>query len=250
MFDSHAHLTDEKFKDDRKEVISRAVDAGMTGILTIHSPLEDRENFKELIDNYEFIYGAVGVHPGDKPDKEAVNSINDMLQDKKIVAVGEIGLDYHYKDNPPGDIQIKMLQAQLQLARENNLPVIIHCRDAWEDMIKILCREKVCRGVMHCFSGEEEMMKKCLDMGLYISIAAPVTFPNAEKTRRIAEVVPLEKLLVETDCPYLSPQAMRGKRNEPAYLKYTIEKIAEIKKTSVSEIINITTRNTKNLFRI
>lgn len=246
MFDSHAHLTEENFRADRKEVIERAVSAGVTNILVINGSADKQDDFRELLDNYEFIYGACGIHPLDKPS----GIIPDLAAHKKIVAVGEIGLDYYYSDSLPKDSQISLFREQIELAGRKGLPVIIHCREAWSDMMKILSEEKVRHGVMHCFSGDEEMMEKCLDAGLYISLSGTVTFPNAEKTRRIAELVPLEKLLVETDCPYLSPQAVRGERNEPAYLKYTIEKIAEIRNMAVNELIKITAANAKNLFGI
>jgi TatD DNase family protein len=250
LIDSHAHLTDDKFSDDYKEAIKRAVDAGVKGIVTVLTSPDREPLFRELLENYEFIYGAAGIHPAEAGGRVSWDNIDKIYGNGKVVAVGEIGLDYHYNDNPPKETQVATLRSQLALAKRNDLPVIIHCRDAWDDMLKILKEEKTIKGVMHCFSGSKEMMAACLETGLYISIAAPVTYPNAAETRQVAQAVPADRLLVETDCPYLAPQPMRGKRNEPAFLKYTVEKIAELRKTAVEEIIKITSNNAKTLFGI
>ena len=251
MFDSHAHLTDVKFGNDRRETVERARAAGVDGIITIHSPVEDAKPFLELMEEYDCIYGAAGIHPGDKAaDRLNAGFDTGILEHKKVVAVGEIGLDYYWKDNPPFEIQKELFEMQLDLAAGRGLPVIIHCRDAWKDMLGILENRGAIKGVMHCFSGDVELMEKCLDAGLYISIAGPVTYPKAEKARQVAAAVPAERLLVETDCPYLAPQEFRGKRNEPAYVCSTLRKIAELRNISPEEAGRITTENTRKLFGI
>jgi len=229
MFDTHAHLADSRFDIDRTKVIDNAIQEGILGVVCICSDFEKLDVFYQLLDEYDFIYGAVGIHPN------------------KIVALGEIGLDYYY-ENSPRDIQKEVFQNQLALAKQRNLPVIIHSREAMKDTLDILQNEEIHHGVIHCFSGTEDDMRICLDMGLYISLAGPVTFPKASNLQNIARLVPPGKLLVETDSPYLAPQSVRGKRNEPSFLKYIIQKVSSLRGVSPKEIGQITFQNARKLF--
>lgn len=248
MFDTHAHLADPRFDPDRREVIQNARDNGLSGIICVCSDLERLGIFYRLLEEYPFVYGAVGVHPHDASTYlHLQDKLHQALQHKKIVALGEIGLDYHYQ-NSPRDTQKEIFAMQLDLARERELPVIIHSREAIKDTLQILEGGKVSRGVMHCFSGMEKDVEDFLGLGLFISFAGPVTFPKASETRNTARTVPVERLMVETDCPYLAPQPVRGKRNEPRYVKYVVQKIAALLETSGEEIEEVTSRNAHRLF--
>jgi len=250
MFDTHAHLTDSRFHKERDRVIERAVKEGMSGIICVCSDFKELDVFYHLLDEYDCIYGAVGIHPHDASAHRRLESrLNEALAHSKIVALGEIGLDYYY-ENSPRDIQKRVFQSQLNLAKQQNLPVIIHSREAMEDTLSILYKEKVNGGVMHCFSGKEEDVQVFLDMGFYISIAGPVTFPRAFKLQNVARFVPLNRLLVETDSPYLAPQPVRGKRNEPLFVKYVIQKIASLREIPEERISQITSRNARKLFKL
>jgi len=261
VFDSHAHLDHENFDIDRTDVIARAKEEGVKGILCVCSDLRNTGVFMELLQENDLIRGAAGIHPHDAKDAEELwETLEIVLGFQGIVALGEIGLDYHY-ENSPRDIQKEVFRRQLKIARKKSLPFIIHCREAIPDTLQILKEsglisgrelpekgEVLWTGVMHCYSGSEKDLKSFLDMGLYISIAGPVTFPGAIKTRAVANSVPLDRLLVETDCPYLSPHPVRGRRNEPAYLKYIVEEIARIKGSRPEEVERATTENAKALF--
>lgn len=254
LFDTHAHLTDKAFKDDLEKVIDNALKADIERILCVCDDINYTEKFIELLENYDFIFGAVGIHPHEV-EKGDLNKIPPLLSLKKTVALGEIGLDYHYlyeKSNKENEIKMQkeLFKAQLKIAKEKNIPVIIHCREAWQDVMKIIEEEKINSGVFHCFSGNENELKWCLKKGFYISFAGPVTYPNANSLRKLAEITPVDRLLIETDCPYLTPQQFRGKRNEPAYVRFTAQKIAEIRKISVEEISQITFQNACRLFKV
>lgn len=250
MFDTHAHLADSRFDKDRKKVIENAVREGVSGIVCVCSDFEEIDTFYKLLEEYDFIYGAAGVHPHDASSyKRLLLKFHKVLEYDKIVALGEIGLDYYY-ENSPRDIQKEVFKKQLSLAKKRGLPVIIHSREAMRDTLSILRNEEINQGVMHCFSGTEEDMEACLDMGLYISLAGPVTFPKALKLQKIARIVPLDKLLVETDSPYLAPDPVRGKRNEPSYVKYILQKIASVRGISPEEVARITSQNARRVFRL
>ncbi len=253
LIDTHAHLEMPQFDGDRDEVIKRTVESGISLIIDVGSDLSGSRTALELARRYDFIYASAGIHPHEVKGVtiETYKEIREMLSDPKVVAVGEIGLDY-YKDYSPRDIQQREFINQIRIAKEFKKPVIVHCRDAREDTLKILKDEKVSEigGIMHYFSGDEEMARRCMDMGFYISFAGPVTYPNAERLRSVVKSIPTNRLLTETDCPYLAPQQMRGKRNEPAYVRYVAEKIAEVKGLSLEDIERIIELNVYNLFRI
>jgi TatD DNase family protein len=254
LFDTHAHLNDEKFNDDREETIARARENGVSYICNIGYNRETIETSLELTRTYDFIYTAIGWHPQDAKtltDEDLAWIEKLASEEDKVVAIGEIGLDYYW-DTSPKDIQQDVFRKQIRLARKLKLPIIIHDRDAHQDILDILREEKAeeVGGIMHCFSGSPEMARQCIDMNFYISLGGPVTFKNAKKPKEVAEMVPLERLLIETDCPYLTPEPYRGKRNESAYVRYVAEKIAELKNISFEQLAEITTANAKNLFHI
>lgn len=261
MFDTHAHLTDSRFNGDRDDIVQSAREEGMEGIICVCSDFEELDVFYTLLEKYDFIYGAVGVHPHDASQYGRLQSkLNEVLAKDKVVAVGEIGLDYYYQ-NSPRDTQKEAFISQLTLAKQKNMPVIIHTREAIGDTKEILQEkfqgmqgkrqhEAVFKGVMHCFSGEKEDMDFFVNMGLFVSLAGPVTFPKALNLQEIAKFVPAQRLLVETDCPYLAPQPVRGKRNEPCFVKYVIQKISSLRGLSQKELAKISSENAKRLFRI
>lgn len=253
LVDSHAHLDSGQYDNDRDEAIERAKINGISHILTIGCDLESSEKNVAIAQQYEQVYAAVGVHPHDAPEinAESLERLRVLLSQPKVVALGEIGLDY-YRDRCPRDVQRNAFRAQIQLAKAVKKPIIVHDRDAHEDVMQILKEEKAAEvgGVLHCFSGDQAMAQRCLDLGFYLSFPGLITYPKNEHTRTIVADVPIERLLVETDCPYLAPQKYRGKRNEPAYVRYTAEKIAEIKNLSIEDVARITSRNCYDLFGI
>jgi TatD DNase family protein len=253
LIDTHAHLDMREFSDDREDVIKRAFDAGVEYIVTIGTTVESSRDAVMLADKYDGIYAAIGIHPHEVKDilHPAYDIIRHFAQHKKVVAYGEIGLDYHYEHSPRSD-QKRKLRDMLREARELDLPVIIHDRDAHEDMLQILSEEwsPDLGGVMHCFSGDAAMAKKLIEMGFSLSIAGPVTFPKAEALREVVRQIPIEHLLIETDAPYLAPQPMRGKRNEPAFVRHTAEMIAQVKGLTFDDVARITSFNAMQLFGI
>jgi len=252
LFDSHAHLDDNRFDDDRAEVIARAREAGLVGIVNAGACMASSARSIALAEEYDFIYAAVGIHPHDA--KEAKECDYDQLagwtSNAKVVAIGEIGLDYYY-DLSPRDVQQQVFVRQLDVARQCNKPFIIHDRDAHGDIMSILKKEaKGLSGVLHCYSGSWEMAKEILKMGFYISFAGPVTYAKDGKLKEVAANVPLERLLVETDCPYLTPKPYRGRRNEPAYVQFTAEEVASVRGMEFAALAEAATANTKRLFGI
>lgn len=250
FFDSHAHYDDDAFDADRDELLSSLLQNNVSNIINIGADMPSSRRSVQLAEKYEFMYAAVGVHPHDAKnytsDDEA--ELAKLCAHPRVVAIGEIGLDYHY-DNSPRDIQKEVFKKQLELAKKLRMPVIIHSREATEDTLSIL-KEFSPRGVVHCFSGSVETAKTVLDMGMYISLGGPVTYKNAVKTVEVAEFVPIDRLLIETDCPYLAPVPYRGKRNSSLFIHATAEKLADIKGISVEELARITAENTKKLFNI
>jgi TatD DNase family protein len=252
LTDTHTHLNAEQFDKDRGEVIQRAIDNGITRILNIGFNRETIPTSMELAEKYSFIYSAVGWHPQDAKDMtpQDLEWIESLCSHPKVVAIGEIGLDYYW-DTSPKDVQQTVFREQIRLARKVNMPIIIHNRDAHQDIVQILKEEKAeeVGGVMHCFSGSWEVAKQCLDMNFYISFGGPVTFKNAKQPKEVLSKVPLDRLLVETDAPYLTPHPFRGKRNETGYVRLVAEAAAEIKQLKLEEIARITTENANNLFK-
>lgn len=251
FFDSHAHLDDDRFSPDREKVINSLKKNGVDFYINVGADMLSSEKSIKLAEEYDFIYASVGVHPHDAASlaEEDMARLKKMLTHKKVVALGEIGLDYFY-DNSPRDIQKKWFIRQLQIAKETDMPVIIHCRDAVGECMDIIRKSEHKKGVMHCFSGSAETAEELASMGWYVSFSGSVTFKSAEKLRRAASAVPLDRLMIETDSPYLSPEPVRGTRNTPQNVRYVAEKIAEIKQISVEEVAKITFENAKKFFNI
>ncbi len=253
LFDTHVHLNAEQFDEDLEEVISRAREAGVENMVVVGFDRPTIDRAMELIGQYDFLYAAIGWHPVDAIDMkdEDLVWIEELSRHPKVVAIGEMGLDYHW-DKSPKDVQKEVFRKQIQLAKKVKLPIVIHNRDATQDIVDILREEGADEvgGIMHCFSGSPEIAQECVDMNFYISLGGPVTFKNAKKPKEVAKEIPLEKLLIETDCPYLAPHPYRGKRNEPAYVKLVAEQIAELKEVSLEVVEKMTTENAKKLFNI
>lgn len=253
LFDTHTHLDATQFDEDRAEVIERARAAGVHKLINIGFNRESIPTTMALAQQYDFIYAAVGWHPVDSIYMlpEDLDWIASLCDHSKVVAIGEIGLDYHW-DTSPKDVQQRVFREQIQLARQKRKPIVIHNRDAHEDVVRLLKEEdaKDVGGVMHCYSGSWETAKRCLDMNFYISFGGPVTFKNARQPKEVLSKVPLDRLLIETDAPYLSPHPHRGKRNESAFVRLVAETAAEITGKSVEEIAKITTENAMRCFGI
>ncbi len=251
--DSHAHLIDKAFKSDEEEVIKRAQDKGVRLIINLGYDLKTSLAAVKLAEDYNSIYASVGIHPheaGKVPDNYQ-ERLKKLAQKEKVVALGEIGLDY-YRDLSPREKQKEVFRELLRVAREIRYPVIIHDREAHDDILKILEEEKGGEngGVLHCFSGDWNMAQKCIDMGFYISIAGPVTFKKSDKLQEVAKKLPLNRMLVETDCPYLAPVPFRGKRNEPSYVKFTLERIASLRGDRWEDLAQATYDNTRRVFNL
>lgn len=250
IWDTHAHLDNEEFNSDREQVIQRALQAGITNLINIgHSELSSK-NSVSLAEKYPFIYAAVGIHPHDAKDCNAKTWIllERLAQNPKVVAWGEIGLDY-YRDLSPRDIQRKVFIQQLELANEAALPIVIHNRDAHGDILQIIKKHlPEAGGVFHSYSGSWEMAKELLAMGFYLSFSGPLTYKNARHTVEVASKVPEDRFVVETDCPYLTPEPNRGKRNEPAYVLEVVKKIAEIRGITIEQTARRSSQNAAKLF--
>ncbi|WP_058300441.1 TatD family hydrolase [Gorillibacterium timonense] len=253
LTDSHAHLNAPEFDEDREETIARAREAGVTRIVNIGFNRETIPTSLKLAEAYDFIWTAVGWHPQDAKDMlpEDLDWIEELCKHEKVVAIGEIGLDYYW-DTSPKEVQDRVFREQIRLARKVGKPIIIHDRDAHHDVVETLKQEKAAEvgGIMHCFSGSWETAKLCLDMNFYISFGGPVTFKNARQPKEVLAQVPLDRLLLETDSPYLTPHPFRGKRNESAHVRLVAEAAAEIKGLPVEEIARITTENAIRLLGI
>ncbi|MFJ7851057.1 TatD family hydrolase [Peribacillus sp. NPDC097206] len=253
LFDTHVHVNAEQFNEDLEEVIERAQEAGVKNMVVVGFDRPTITRAMELVEIYDFMFAAIGWHPVDAIDmtEEDLQWIEELSAHPKIVAIGEMGLDYHW-DKSPKEIQKEVFRKQIRLAKKVKLPIIIHNREATADTVSILKEEGASEvgGIMHCFSGSAETALECIDMNFYISLGGPVTFKNAKKPKEVAAAVPLDRLLIETDCPYLAPHPFRGKRNEPSYVKLVAEQIADIKQLSVEEVSQATTSNAKKLFGI
>ncbi|APF22749.1 TatD family hydrolase [Clostridium butyricum] len=232
IIDSHSHYDDESFNDDREEVLNQITSNGVIGILNCASSYESLKATDELTKKYDYIYGALGIHP------ENANEMNDNVlkeiksyikENSKIIAIGEIGLDYYWDENPSKEIQKEVFRKQLNLAKELGLPVVIHDRDAHQDTLEAMKEFPEVTGVVHCFSGSVEFARECVKLGYYIGFTGVVTFKNAKKVVEVVRDIPLDRILVETDCPYMAPEPNRGKRNKSDYIEHIINKIAQIK---------------------
>lgn len=261
LFDSHCHLDDERFDEDREEIIEKIKESGVTKLVSAGYSIEGSRKGVELSKKYEFIYTTCGLSPNDIPqteeelwkDMEKIKKIvEENLEYKKIVAIGEIGLDYYWeKDNERRELQKKAFVKQIELANDFNLPIVIHTRDAVMDTIEILKKNNVNKkGVFHCCPLNRELVKEALKLDFYISFAGPVTFKNSKNANEIIQMVPNDKILIETDSPYLSPEPLRGKRNDPRNVKYIAQKIADVKGLSINEVAEITNQNAKRIFLI
>ncbi|RTE08088.1 TatD family hydrolase [Paenibacillus whitsoniae] len=250
LTDSHTHLNAEQFNEDQAEVIQRALEAGVTRMVNVGFNRETIPSSIELAEKYDFIYTTVGWHPVDAIDMMPgdLEWIEALCKHEKVVAIGEIGLDYYW-DKSPKDVQQRVFREQIRLARKLGMPIVIHNRDAHQDILQILKEEKAAEvgGIMHCFSGSWETAKQCLEMNFHISFGGPVTFKNAKQPKEVLAQVPLDRLLIETDAPYLTPHPFRGKRNESAYVRLVAETAAEIRGLSLEELAAITTRNAMGL---
>ena len=252
LFDTHAHMDDRAFDADREELIRSFPGQGLALVMNPGCSLESSRNVNALTREFPFLYGAVGSHPdvADEVDEAVLEEYRQIVAgNPKIKAIGEIGLDYHYEDIPR-DIQKKAFRLQLELARELKLPVIVHERDAHEDGMAIVKEFPTVTGVFHCYSGSAEMARQLVELGWYIGFTGVLTFKNARKAVEVASSIPLERIVLETDCPYMAPEPFRGKRNDPGKLYRMAEKLAEIRNVSVEEIHRITTENGKQLYRI
>ncbi len=250
IFDTHAHYDDLKFDEDRVELLSSMPQKGVEHVINCGCDLASCKKSIELCEKFDFFYCALGIHPSEiseNADNE-LEEIKKLTAYEKCVAVGEIGLDYHY-DFVPKDIQLEFFEKQLQFAIESDLPVIVHDREAHEDTLKLLQKYKP-KGVLHCFSGSVEMAKEIVKLGMYIGLGGAVTFKNARKPLEVAEYLPIERLLLETDCPYMSPVPFRGKRCSSDMIAYTAEKIAEVRACDTQELIDKTRQNALELFKI
>lgn len=253
LFDTHAHYDDEKFDMDRYEVIEAAHKSGVSYILNASSNIASSAAGISLAEEFEFVYAAVGVHPHNvgETNDNTIATLADFARNPKVVAIGEIGLDYYY-DYSPRELQKDLFAKQINLAKNLNLPIIVHDRDAHEDVMKIIKAEnaKTVGGVLHCYSGSVEMAQELLKNNFYISVGGPLTFKNASKVIEVVKSVRFDRLLIETDCPYLAPEPKRGRRNDSSYIRLVAQKIAEIKGVSFEEAASITTENAKRLFNI
>lgn len=252
IFDAHAHYNDEAFDEDRYVVIDELKKDEIVGVLNCGDSLEGSIQSVELADKYDFFYAAVGVHPenANTVNEELINKIKSLAQNPKVKAIGEIGLDYYYKENPPREVQKRAFIMQMELARKLKKPVIIHDRDAHQDTLEIIKQFPDVKGEIHCFSGSIEFARECLKLGYYLGFTGVVTFKNAKKVVEVVKEVPIERVLVETDCPYMAPEPNRGKRNRSEYIEDIIKKIADIKSILPINVSEKTIQNVKDLLKL
>jgi TatD DNase family protein len=251
LIDTHCHLDFPEFDEDRDEVIRRAKSAGIGYIINIGSSLLGSKKALELSQQYDFIYATVGIHPheSDKFDDEVRAGIEKLVREDKVVAIGETGLDY-YKNYSKTENQKILFRYLVKLAKDLALPLVIHNREAEEDTLNILSGVLPIKAVVHCFSGDENFLKKCLDLGFFISFTCNITYKKAKDLRTLVKLTPLDRLMLETDAPFLPPEGFRGKRNEPAYVKFIAEEVARIKEVGLEEVAGITTDNARRFFNL
>jgi TatD DNase family protein len=253
IIDSHAHVVKEYFSEDQEEVIERAFKSGISQMINPGVVLESIPELLELTQRYENIYTAVGLHPHDAKNwsESSFDTLAKASEHAKVVAIGECGLDFFY-NNSSHDEQIKALSEQIKLALETNKPIIIHCRDAWDEMLSLLKTEGQgkLRGVFHCFTGGPELLPRIEELDFYVSFSGIVTFPKSKPIKEAAAMVPANRLLAETDCPFLAPQKVRGKRNEPSYVWFVAEELARLRDKELGEISALCEQNARTLFRL
>ena len=252
LFETHAHYDDEQFDADRGELLSSLAQGGVGLVVNPSVTAENAKKVLAMAEQYPFFYAAVGVHPENcaNYDENELAMLRELAKHPKCVAIGEIGLDYYWEENPPREFQQRVFREQMALAQELHLPVIVHDREAHADSLSIVKEFPEVKGVFHCYSGSAEMAKELLKLGWMISFTGVVTYKNARKTVEAAEVIPLDRLMIETDAPYMSPVPKRGTRNDSRNLIYIAEKLAEIKGISTEELIRITEENAKRFFTI
>ncbi len=251
LFDSHAHYNDERFLEDIDEVMGSMQENNVGYIMNACSSVDEIDYILKLAEKYDFLYASVGVHPHEVATmtEKDIDKLREYAKHPKVKAIGEIGLDYYY-DNSPRDLQKKWFKRQIELSLELDMPIIIHDRDAHRDCLDILNQYRGVRGVFHCYSGSTEMLNEVLSLGLYVAFGGSITFKKSQRPVESAEKAPIDRILIETDCPYLTPEPYRGKRNSSLYIHLVAEKIAQIKNISVEEIEKITTENAKKCFGI
>ena len=249
IFDSHAHYDDSAFDSDREELLASLTEAGVCGLITCGTDIPTSRQNIALAHRYAWIWAAAGFHPeaAERITDADFTALRTLLDDEKCVAVGELGLDYHYDDGAPRAVQLDVLERQLALANELHMPVIFHDRDAHADTLEMLKKYRP-MGVVHCFSGSVEMARDILNLGMYIGIGGAVTFKNARKPVEVAQYVPEDRLLIETDCPYMTPVPFRGKRNHSGLIPHTAQKLAEVRGCTAEHVLEITRRNAERLF--
>ena len=251
LFDTHAHMNDEAFDIDREQMILGLQDKGIEYVMNVGCSLHSSGDCIAMAEKYPFVYASVGTHPdaADEVDASVIEQYRRMAKHPKVLAIGEIGLDYYY-ESVPREVQQKAFRMQMELARELKMPVIIHERDAHDDAMRIVKEFKDVTGVFHCYSGSAEMARQLVNMGWYIGFTGVLTFKNARKAVETAEKIPLDRIVLETDCPFMAPEPFRGKRNDPGYLYRMAERLAEIRGISVEEAHAATMENAKRLYRL
>jgi TatD DNase family protein len=253
LIDSHAHLEMPEFKKDLEAVIQRAKESGVEYIFTVGTERKDWKRALEIANSHPSIYAILGVHPHNAKeiDDQTYPTLRELCRENKVKAYGEIGLDF-FRNLSPRDIQLKRFREQIALAKELRLPVVVHDREAHQETLETLKSERAeeCGGIIHCFSGDYHMARECIDMGFYISVPGSITFKNAGSLREVVKKIPLESLLVETDAPFLTPEPFRGKRNEPSYVRYTAQRVAEIKNISFERVAEATAESAQRVYRM
>ncbi|MCI6887843.1 MAG: TatD family hydrolase [Lachnospiraceae bacterium] len=253
IFDTHAHYDDEAFNEDRDELLRSLPEHGIEAVVNVGASIQTTKNTLELMKCYPFVYGAVGVHPNETAElnEHLMDWLKHVAGEEKVVAIGEIGLDYYWNEPEP-EVQKHWFVRQLNLAREVGLPIIVHSRDAAKDTLDIIRAEKAGElgGVIHCFSYSVEMAREYLNMGFFLGIGGVLTFNNARKLKEVVDYMPMEQLVLETDCPYLSPVPNRGKRNSSLNLPYVVKAVSEIKGIPEEEVIAVTRENARRMYRL
>ena len=253
LIDSHAHLEMSEFKKDLEEVIRRATESGVEYLFTVGTEKKDWKRALDIAHSHSMIYAILGVHPHNarEIDERTYPVLREFCRSEKVRAYGEIGLDF-FRNLSPREVQTKRFREQIGLAGELHLPIVVHDRDAHQETIEILKSERAAElgGIIHCFSGDYSMAKECIDMGFYISVPGTITFKNAGEFQKMVRKLPLDSLLVETDAPFLTPVPLRGKRNEPSYVRYTAQKIAEVKGIPFERVAEVTSANALRVFRL